>query len=144
MECPKCHSNETCLCSVAHDRGGAVSGTESEVARADLADAAAPPGSHVNAALPPLCVAVVLNAVALVGTWALQSSSHPRGLIGVWFAAEPAALRWTLLALLTGSLVYLLASCRSLPQDRAARARWSRSWVCRDCTATFTPDQPGA
>jgi hypothetical protein len=144
MNCPKCHSEETCLCSVAHERRGAVYGVEGEIERADLAYLAAPPCSGLRAALPPLCVAVGLNVVALVGTWALQSSSHPMGLIGVWFAAEPAALRWTLLAVLTGSLISLLAACRSLPQDRAARSRWSRSWVCRDCAATFTPDQPAA
>ncbi len=143
MHCPKCQSDQTCLCSAAYAARGAAAGAATALERADLAHDAAPPCSGARAALTPLCLALGLNVVALIGTWAVQAAGQGVGLLAAWRDYEPASLRWVLLAALVAALGYLAVACRRLPADRAARARWAQLWVCRGCGAKFLPGRAG-
>ena len=146
MQCPKCQSTTTQLCSMAHEQGtttttthGTATGqsigsstqggfgvaqhniqtSSTSTTRTAFAQRAAPPNNWIAA---PLTLLVMLG-----------------GIYGILRMGTLPPQNWLLLLMIPPA--YWLYRLIRSPKYREARARWETSWICAACGHIFVPEE---
>lgn len=144
MECPKCGSKDTHLCSVAHRRGVTERETATSGRGASGHDAARPELDSVTKtqtqlskdAAPPhnafvrargIMIALII-AYVVIRVLALAAGIGSLGIFGP-----------IMVIVILGTAVWLFISYPQRPEYQESRAKWEQSWICSRCGTKFVP-----
>ena len=135
MECPKCHSHNAHLCSMAHEQGTTTTVTYGGAGRGSFDSTSQTTTALGKRAAPPKSgMPVRVAFAAITGFLFLSALIAGHGDSGAYGGVA-------FLFLLFAAAAYLLyRKVKSLPQYTLERERWEKSWICAACGNIFVPE----